>query len=188
MQPACRIHHETLILDATGALTDDGLRRQLETHLATCSACRAERGRLVRLIAKMRDAAAPAELSGAETHRMAMGVLRRLRQPTERRVGVWLPWLAPAAAGLVLLSAASVYYFQDHVSGGEKMADLRIEDHVPLQDVEVIRQLDFLRNWDTIEKLVHAVDVEPASGGAPKEEDPGQSHGARSTRHAYERA
>ncbi len=188
MQQACRIHLETLILDATGALNDDGLRRQWETHLEACSACRAERGRLIRLLGKMRDTAAPAELSGAEAHRMAMGVLRKLRQPTERRMGGLRPWLAPAAAGLVLLVAASGYYFQDHFSGKEKMADLRIEDQVPLQDVEVIRQLDFLRNWDTIEKLVHAVDVEPASGGAPKEEDPGQAHGARSTRHAYERA
>lgn len=184
----CPIHHETLILDATGELKDDGLRRQWETHLEACPACRAERARLVRLLGKMRDTAAPAELSRAEAHLMAMGVLRKLRRPTERRMGGWLPRWAPAAAALLLLLAASVYYLQDHFSGGDKMADLRIEDQVPLQDIEVIRQLDFLRNWDTIEKLVHVVDVDPSPGGAPIDEDSGRTQGARSTRHAYERA
>ena len=185
---ACRMYHETLSLDATGALIDDGLRRQWEAHLAACSACRVEKERLTRLLGKMRETATPAELSGAEAHLMAMRVLREVHRPTERRMGGWLPRFAPVAAGLAVLVAASVYYFQDRFSGADKMADLRIEDQVPLQDIEVIRQLDFLKNLDTIEKLVNVVDVDPSPGSESNGDDPGHTQGARSSRHAYERA
>jgi hypothetical protein len=186
---ACRIHHETLILEATGELNDDGLRQRWKAHLDVCPACRTEKERLTRLIGKMRDTATPDELSGVAAHLMAMRVLREVRRPDPRRRGSgWLPRFAPVGVSLLVLVAGVVYYFQDHFPGTDKMADLRIEEQVPSQDIEVIRQLDFLRNLDTIEKLVHVVDAEPSPGGEPTSDDPGQTQGARSTRHAYERA
>lgn len=183
---ACRTHHEALILDATGELKEENLRQRWEAHAAACPICRAERDRLVSLLGKMRAAAAVPELSGAEAHFMAERVRRNLLFPKPARTNkVWLPRLAAAAVVLLLVAAAAVQFLPERLPGSERTADLRIEDRVPAQDLEVIRQLDFLRNFETIEKLVHAVDLPPAPDARPGGEDLAPSQGARSREHAF---
>jgi hypothetical protein len=191
MQQACRNHHETLMLDAMGELNDHRLRRTWKAHLEACAPCRAERQRLVRLLATMRAAAVPPELSGAESGRMAGRVLSGLRPTSPRPVSLGWRWrMAPAmvAAGLMVIVAAAGYYLQDRFFESEKTADLRIEDQLPSQDAEVIKQLDFLRTMDTIEKLVHVVDLDSPPEGTPAGEEPSHTQGARSIRNAYELA
>lgn len=188
---ACRGHQETLMLDAMGELSDQRLRRSWEAHLEGCSACRAEKQRLVRLLGQMRESAAPPELSGAEAHFMAGRVLREMRRPSGRRVGGgWPLRFAPAmaAAGMLVFVAAAGYFFQDRFFESEKIADLRIEDQLPSQDAEVIKQLDFLKTMDTIEKLVHVVDLDSPPEGTPAGEEPSHTQGARSIRNGYDLA
>jgi anti-sigma factor RsiW len=183
MQQACRNHQETLMLDVMGELSDHRLRRTWEAHLERCAPCRVERQRLVRLFATMRASAAPPELSGAEAALMGGRVLRELRRPADRRVGAGRSLrLAPAmaAAGVMIIVAAAGYFFQDQFFGSGKVADLRLEEQLPLQDVEVIKQLDFLKSLDTIEKLVQVVDSDLSPGTAPNAEETPQAHEVRS--------
>lgn len=187
MQQACRNHHETLMLDAMGELSDRRLRRMWDSHLEECAPCRAERQRLVRLLATMRAAAVPPELSGSEAGRIAGRVLSGLRRTSERPVGVgWRLRVAPAmaAAGLMVIVVAAGYYLQDHFFGSDKMADLRLEEQLPLQDVEVVKQLDFLKNLETIERLVQVVDSDLAPDGLPKAEE--NPHALEVRRHGAE--
>lgn len=180
---ACRNHQEVLMLDAMGELNDHRLRRTWQAHIEGCASCRAERERLVRLFARMRLSAAAPELTGAEASLLAGRVLRDLRRPARQRWGAgWRLRLAPAmaAASAVVVIAAGGYFFLDRFFVSEKMADLRFEEQLPLQDVEVIKQLDFLKNLDTIEKLVQVVDSDETPGGAPPAADPPQAHEARS--------
>jgi hypothetical protein len=187
--PACRNHQETLMLDVMGELSDHRLRRTWEAHLEGCVPCRAERQRWVRLLAAMRASAAPPALSGAEASLMAGRVLRELRRPAERRPDAgwrwrWVP--AMAAASVMILLAASGYFFRDRFFGSDKMADLRLEEQLPLQDVEVVKQLDFLKSLDTIEKLVQVVDTDATPDGAPSGEENPQALEVRG--HAAETA
>ncbi|MFO7708223.1 MAG: hypothetical protein R6V84_08610 [Desulfobacterales bacterium] len=171
------------MLDAMGELSDHRLRRTWEAHLEACTPCRVERQRLVRLIASMRESAAPPELSGAQATLMAGRVLRELRRPADRRVGAgWRLRLTPAmaAAGVMIILAAVGYFSRDQFFGSEKVADLRLEEQLPLQDVEVIKQLDFLKSLDTIEKLVQVVDPDLSPGAAPNAEETPQAHEVRS--------
>jgi hypothetical protein len=180
---ACRHHHENLVLDAMGELNDHRLRRTWEAHLEGCAPCRAERQRLVRLLAALRVSAAPPELSGAEADLMMGRVLRELRRPAGAG---WRLRFAPAmvAASVMVVVVVAGYFFQDRFFGSEKMADLRLEERLPLQDVEVVKQLDFLKSLDTIEKLVHVVDSDLTPGETPSGDENPQAHEGR--RHAAE--
>jgi hypothetical protein len=118
---------------------------------------------------------------------MAARVLSGLRPAATRPVGLgWRLRTAPAmaAAGLMVIVAAAGYYLQGHFFDSGKMAELRLEEQLPLQDVEVVKQLDFLKHLDTIEKLVQVVDLEPAPEGLPKVED--NPHALEVRRHGAE--
>jgi hypothetical protein len=79
-----------------------------------------------------------------------------------RRVTVW----RALAAACALLVVVALGYRAQEMFIPEPMADL--------QDIEVIKHLDLLRELDTIEKLVEVVDLDLAPAGS----EPGQAPGA----------
>jgi hypothetical protein len=83
------------------------------------------------------------------------------RAPRPRRFAGWRP--LAAACALALLVVLGYHGVQD-VFEPEPVADL--------QDIEVIRHLDLLREMDTIEKLVEVVDLDLTPGAQPPEQAP----------------
>jgi hypothetical protein len=179
MPAACRNQNETLILDVLGELHDPGERRMWEDHLRACDGCRRERGRMLQLLGKVREAGMPPELPAARADAMAAAVSWRLRnerlgrsENTGRRIRL-LPALAAGCAIMVMIAVG--YRLQDRLFGPAGEGDISAE--LQLQDLEVIKHLDFLKDMNTIEKLIHVVDID-SDGQEPDQAAP-DSQGTR---------
>ena len=169
MKSACSHYGDTLMLDVLGEPMDPQLRRGWDSHLASCEGCRREREQLALVLGRVRRAGEPPALSARQADAMARHVGWRLRNErltaraaSPRRVTVWRS-LAAACALLVVVALG--YQAQEQFSP-EPVADL--------QDIEVIKNLDLLREMDTIEKLVEVVDLDLTPAGP----EPGQAPGA----------
>jgi hypothetical protein len=183
----CRNHNETLMLDVLNELTDPRVRRDWEGHLASCSACRVEKARMLHLLWQVRISGRPPELSDAEAQRMAGAVSREIRNRPGRVSGSgWSFRLVPAlaAACVLIITVMAGYWLQDSFFGAGRVADLASEPQLEAPDLDVVKHLDLLRDMDTIEKLIRIVDI-PDNGQAPGEPNPetqgtqpdGNSHG-----------
>jgi hypothetical protein len=169
MQAACRNQNETLMLDVLGELHDSDVRRMWEEHLRACDGCRRERGRMLQLLGKVREAGMPPELPAAHADSMAAAVGWRIRnerlaqsgKTTGRRFRL-LPALAAGCAFLAMVAVG--YRLQDRLFGPSGRGDVPAE--LQAQDLEVIKHLDLLKDMDTIEKLIHVVDID-SDGQAP---------------------
>jgi len=155
---ACPDRNETLMLDLYGELEPEAALRW-EGHLESCDDCRRERRRLQTLIGRIRDADAAAALTPqessalrAELHRRTAPVQNRFLQPRSFLRG--LPALA-AAAMLVL----AVWVFQERTPAPPAVPTVDIYRQLSEEDLEVIRNLDMLKQFQTIEKLSRVVHV-----------------------------
>jgi len=173
MEKACRNQNEALVLDVLGELHDSRMRSEWEGHLRACGGCRRERARMLQLLGKVREAGMPPELSATQVDAMAGAVGWRLRnerlarpQETDRRRRL-IPALAAACALLVVVAFG--YRFKDRWTGPEGSGEISAELHA--QDLDVIKHLDLLKDMDTIEKLIHVVDL-PSNGQAPDQTAP----------------
>ncbi len=172
MGEICRHQGELVMMDVLGELNDSGLRRQWQEHLKSCESCRRERERMRRFIDDVRRAGTPPELSPAQEHAMAEAVGWRLKKeglgrPEKNKRN---PRLIPALAGAaffvaVVFGGTLIDRLFDREGGGDITAEL------DARDLEVINHLDFLKNMETIEKLIHVVDI-PSDGRAPDEAVP----------------
>jgi hypothetical protein len=169
---ACRNHNETLMLDVLDELTDPRVRRDWEGHLASCSGCRSEKTRMLRLLGQVRVSGSPPELSGVEAQRMAGAVSREIRNQPDRVSG-WSFKLVPAlaAACVLIITVMTGYWLQDSFFGAGRVGDLASEPQLEPPDLDVVKHLDLLRDMDTIEKLIQIVDI-PDNGQTPGEPNP----------------
>jgi hypothetical protein len=168
MQAACRNQNETLMLDVLGELHDSSVRRMWEDHLRACDGCRRERSRMLQLLGKVREAGMPPELPAERADSMATAVGWRLRnerlarsgKTTSRRIRL-IPALAAGCAFMVMLAVG--YRLQDRLVGPVGGGDISAE--LQGQDFEVVKHLDLLKDMDTIEKLIHVVDIDSEGQG-----------------------
>lgn len=177
---ACRNHSETLMLDVLNELTDPQVRRDWEGHLASCSGCRTEKGRMLHLLWQIRESGSPPELSDAEAQRMAGAVSREFRNRSGRVSGSgWSFRLVPAlaAACVLVITVMAGYWLQESYFGAGRVGDLASEPRLDPPDLDVVKHLDLLRDMDTIEKLIQIVDI-PDNGLAPGEPNP-ETQGAQ---------
>jgi hypothetical protein len=174
MKTACFHQSDALMLDVLREPMDPMLRRQWEEHLASCEGCRRERAELEHVLGRVRNAGEPPALSAQQADAMVNAVAWRLRNERlethaapRRRITVWRS-LAAACALLVVVALG--YRAQEHFFP-EPVADL--------QDIEVIKHLDLLREMDTIEKLVEVVDLDLAPAGQPEQAPATETQGNR---------
>jgi hypothetical protein len=155
---ACRHQNETLMLDVLGELRDPQMRRDWEDHLKACGDCRRERLAMLSLLAKVKRAGMPPELSAEQADAMAKAVGWKLRneriQPVRQggRRFRFLPVCASVCALIAVLFLG--YQLQDRPVGGRDN-----EMAMMPQDLEVIQHLDLLKDMETIEKLIQVVDI-----------------------------
>jgi hypothetical protein len=161
---ACPERKEELMLDVLGEL-DPGMRSSWEQHLRTCEGCRMEKARLETIFSGLRQSPMPLPLTPAETHRMTLQLHNGLtagRQSMSwwdrlrRRPQVWLPALA-AACGVLFLAVFLGYRLPNlgRLLPGSR---LDISRQLPQDEREIVRNLDLLKNFNTLEKLIRVVD------------------------------
>jgi len=173
MQAACRNQNETLMLDVLEELHDPNVRRMWEDHLRACDGCRRERDRMRQLLGKVREAGMPPELPVARADTMAAAVGWRLRherlarpEKAGRRIRLF-PALAAGCAFMLMIAVG--YRWQERLFGPAGGGDISAE--LQPQDLEIIKHFDLLKDMDTIEKLIHIVDI-PDDGQGPDQAVP----------------
>ncbi len=162
---ACKDYHESLMLDVMGE-PDPEIRNHWKNHLDGCGACRSERTRFMRLLEEMRNSANPPELPETEVNRFAQGISWTLRNE-EIQAGLKQPPRAtfvrriPALAALCLLlvfGAVLWYRAGDRFFQSGQADEQRAEMALPRQDLDVIKNLDMLKDMETIRTLVQTID------------------------------
>jgi hypothetical protein len=86
----------------------------------------------------------------------------------------FIPVVATACAIIVVVMVG--YFFQERrLDSGNEMASSA--EFMPNQDLEVIRHFDLLRDMDTIEKLIHVVDLPENGNGTGSEQGVPETQG-----------
>ena len=164
MKP-CAEYRETLMLDVYGELGPDE-RRIWEEHLRTCEACRSERLRVQGLVKGLKRAMATPNLSEKQVGEGVQAIRVKLSRARE------VPWwrkvlrvrpamLVPAAVAVCALFLAITMVDTETLmnSVGIRTASrLDMISEIGSEDLEVIKNLDLLKEMESLGKLVHVVD------------------------------
>jgi anti-sigma factor RsiW len=179
--PECRNHEESLLQDVLGELPASVRRDRWQEHLRACEGCRRERQRMAHLLGKVRSNFRTPALSPREADAMAAAISRKLSSDEPASLGRrwWRPgWVPTLAAACGLLVAVAVgYQLGGRFLANGKLGESAQESQISVQDLDVVSQLDLLKNLSTIEKLVQVVD-EPASGSPPATNGNSETQGA----------
>jgi predicted anti-sigma-YlaC factor YlaD len=162
----CKQLKENLILFAHGEL-DDRNGKQLADHLATCSGCQAEFQQISTLLANIKDTAESPQLSNPEVKSLISGIKWNLGH--NRHDKWWQRYLNYSPARLIpALTLASVLVIAVGIIGYLNLDKTR--ETLPLanqqaeeillsdRDLEIIENLDFLKEMDAIQKISRVVD------------------------------
>jgi hypothetical protein len=166
---ACHDQKTNLVLDIYDEL-DAEARLRLERHLKTCSGCRQERQQLLNLLETLKTTMDPPDLSSAETKHLVRTLKWKLKQEPKKK---WLQpdlfgrpmRLVPAmAATFILIVFAGLFGYTRLIRTHElqPVATMK-EEQVINNDLEILKNLDLLKEMDAIQKLVKVVDDEKKS-------------------------
>jgi len=161
---ACPEREDHMILDSLGELAP-AERRDWQRHAAACSRCRDAGARLTQTLTDMKAAFPVAPMSEAETDRMAAAIGHHLR-PTVK-AGILSTvfrasgprWALAAMCAACLILAVMVGRNPDRTVPRPALLPVSSGQQVSTMDMEIIRNLDMLRNFQTIEKLIQVVDT-----------------------------
>lgn len=178
----CPQYENLLWADLHGEL-DPSDRTTWESHLSTCLACRNAKIEGARQLALIRDAITPPPVSEKALNAAIQGIEQKLRSAenkhgkgTRRRLypAVWIP----VAASICMVVLSIGFFKSDHkatapesvvaVSTPKSNADIQTED------MEIIRNLDLLTEFEAIEQLVHVVDHSDKTQPSPANREPFQ--------------
>ncbi len=162
--PGCIDRNEQVMLDVYGEL-DAGERSAWEDHLRTCADCRREKENLTAMLGQVRQAMAPPPLSMRDSVAMVRQVQDRLavfrlpggpRQFVKGKRASWIPVLATAC--VLVLVAIFVGYERSGTIDQPVVPRIDISQNLPEIDEEIVKNLDLLKNFNTLEKLSQVVD------------------------------
>ena len=171
--PDCTDRNEQVMLDVYGEL-DAGARSALEDHLSTCADCRREKESLTAMLGQVRQAMVSPPLSMQDSAAMVRKVQDRLavsrlsggrRQPVKEKRVLWIPALA--AACVLVLVAIFVGYERSGNIAQPVAQRIDISQKLPENEEEIVKNLDLLKNFNTLEKLSQVVD--DSAGRNPSE-------------------
>ena len=171
--PDCTDRNEQVLLDVYGEL-DAGARSALEDHLSTCADCRREKESLSAMLGQVRHAMVPPPVSMQDSAAMVRKVQDRLavfrlpggrRQPVKEKRVLWIPALA--AACVLVLVAIFVGYERSGNIAQPVAQRIDISQKLPENEEEIVKNLDLLKNFNTLEKLSQVVD--DSAGRNPSE-------------------
>jgi len=162
---ACEHLKENLTLYIYGEL-DPAAGREVEIHLESCEGCRNEHARLSTVLAKVKEASLSPQLSPMEARAMAAEISRTLKAG-RRRTG-WRQYLefmpsrliprAAMACGLVI-TVAVIGYLNLNKTPGTAPVSMNQNEEIMLsdKDLEILDNLELLKEMDAIQKLSRAV-------------------------------
>jgi hypothetical protein len=162
---ACEHLKENLTLYVYGEL-DPATGREVENHLENCEGCRKENERLSTILTRIKEASVSPQLSPMEARAMAANISRTLkggsrrswwRQYLEFMPSRWIP--AAAMAGALIIAIAVVGYLKLNDTPGVEPVSLNQNEEIMLsdKDLEILDNLELLKEMDAIQKLSQVV-------------------------------
>lgn len=174
----CPKYEEMLFLDVYGEL-DSSSRSEWQSHLRACPLCREEYERMHRLVHRVKATMPPSFLSQAETDTLVRAVREDLDPMKSKKWSFGWQWLRRPWTLTPALATACVFaVFISLLSRGafdtvfDKYMDPREEPWqktVQAEDLEIIMNLDLLKQMDSLQKLVQSLD-EPENDQQPNPE------------------
>lgn len=161
----CQDFSETLMLDIYGELSPEN-RPPWEKHLEICEDCRQERQRIIKLIRLIRKEMRATELSEGDEASLLRSISNHLRSRSslpwfKRRIwGLPLSPLPALAAAVLLVLGLGFLALQEpnRTLVTQTVVKPGSEEQMMVQQLEILENLDFLKEMETITKLVKVVD------------------------------
>ena len=172
---ACEHLKEKLTLYVYGEL-DSVAGGHVADHLKNCEGCRNEYRRLSSVLDRVREASVSPQLSALESRAMAAEISRKLKTGTRRRW--WQHYLAflptrlvpaVAMAGALIITVAVIGYLNLDRTASTKTASQNQNEELMLSDtdLEILDNLELLKEMDAIQKLTQVVNPDGESEPLP---------------------
>jgi hypothetical protein len=164
---SCHNQKENLVLYVYGEL-DSNSGREIEDHLAKCKSCRLEYEQLSSLLGNIKEAVASPELSPKQVNSLVANIKWKLNDRQKEKW--WRRYLdfrparmitAVAAACILIIVVGIIGYVKNtDTNEFQPIAD-RQNKGVMLSDtdLEIVKNLEFLKEMDAIQKLSQVVDL-----------------------------
>lgn len=185
---ACYNQKKNLVLYAYGEL-DSSAGEKIKNHLEICSSCRTEYQQLIKMLGDIKDTVMLPELSPKQVNSLVTNINWKLRGRTKDKwwrqfTESWSSRMIPAVAtACILIIAAGVIGYvkinennELSTSSGQQQAEIMLND----KDLEIVQNLEFLKEMDAIRKLsqVVGVNMEINSHGESEDETRGMRRDA----------
>jgi len=163
---SCHNQKENLVMYVYGEL-DSNSGREIEDHLAKCKDCRLEYEQLLSLLGNIKEAVSSPELSPKQVNSLVANIKWKLND--RRKEKWWRRYLdfrparmitAIAAACILIIVAGIIGYVKNTDTNEFQPVAGRQNKGVMLSDtdLEIIKNLEFLKEMDAIQKLSQVVD------------------------------
>ena len=164
---ACHNQKKNLVLYVYGEL-DSNSGKEIENHLARCKFCRSEYQQLLSLLGNIREAVSSPELSPKQVNSLVTNIKWKLK---DRQKDKWrrrylyfrpahmIPAIATAC--ILIIAAGIIGYVKNNDTNqfqqvaGQQNEELMLSD----TDLEIVNNLEFLKEMDAIQKLSQVVDL-----------------------------
>ena len=163
---ACDYLKENLTLYVHGALDPD-TGQEVKDHLELCAGCRLEWQRLLLILEKLKECSAVPELSTQEVKSLVASITRKLnikqKLPWWRQYPDFRSWrLIPAVATacILIITVTIIGYVNLNKTNAIAPVSLNQNEELILsdKDLELLDNLELLREMDAIQKLSRVVD------------------------------
>lgn len=165
---SCPDRLEALWLDVYGEL-DPKSRPALEKHLLVCEACRKEREQLIRLIQQVKENAPSSVLTPERAASLTNSIMQELRNEWGKNcrrkklfTRHWVLIPAVAAASIIIVAFAWLSFKDFNSSSGRvSTALLQSDPQLIAEDLDVIKNMEFLEEMEALQELIKFVDTQP---------------------------
>jgi hypothetical protein len=164
---ACHNQKKNLVLYVYGEL-DSNSGKEIENHLARCKFCRSEYQQLLSLLGNIRETVSSPELSPKQVNSLVTNIKWKLK---DRQKDKW--WrqyldfrpahmiLAIATACILIIAASIIGYVKINNTSEFQPVAFQQNEELMLSDtdLEIVNNLEFLKEMDAIQKLSQVVDL-----------------------------
>ncbi len=163
---ACHRQKKNLVLYVYGEL-DSNSGKEIENHLERCDVCRSEYQQLLSLLGNIRETAAPPELSPKQVNSLVTNIKLKLKDRKNDKW--WRRYLdlrpvhmipAIATACILIVTAGIIGYVKINDTNEFQPVAIQQNEELMLSDtdLEIVKNLEFLKEMNAIQKLSQVVD------------------------------
>ena len=164
---ACHNQKKNLVLLAYNEL-DSSAAKEVENHLAMCEFCRSEYQKLVSLLGDLKEIVISPELSPKQVNSLVTNIKWKLND--RKKDKWWRRYLdfrpahripAIATACILIIAAVIIGYVKNNDTNEFQPVAVQQNEELMLSDtdLEIVKNLEFLKEMDAIQKLSQVVDL-----------------------------